>query len=102
MRNDPASCHYSGIIYSSTTYFYLCQCQYSVNICETSVVLVGSVSQFMEDIQNGRYMELLTTSKCQEVYCRYLDNSCDSVALDVLLEKSVKTYMDHNCTTPSQ
>jgi hypothetical protein len=58
--------------------------------------------QLMDDIQNGRYVEVLTTSKCQEVYCQYLDDSCDSVALDVLLEKSVKTYMDNNCTTPGQ
>ncbi|XP_021912944.1 tetratricopeptide repeat protein 27 isoform X2 [Zootermopsis nevadensis] len=62
----------------------------------------GSVNQFMDDIRNGRYMELLTTSKCQEVYCQYLDGNCDSVTLDVLLEKSVKIYMDHNCTTPRQ
>lgn len=67
-----------------------------------SIALVGSVNQFMDDIRNGRYMELLTTSKCQEVYCQYLDGNCDSVTLDVLLEKSVKIYMDHNCTTPRQ
>jgi len=47
-------------------------------------------------------MKLLTTSECERVYCQYLDNSCDDVPLDVLLEKSVKTYMDHNCMTPRQ
>jgi hypothetical protein len=31
-----------------------------------------------------------------------LDNACDDVSLDVLLEKSVKMYMDHNCVTPAQ
>lgn len=47
-------------------------------------------------------MKLLTTSKCEEVYCQYLDNSCDDVTLDALLERSVKAYMDHSCTTPKQ
>jgi hypothetical protein len=46
-------------------------------------------------------MNLLTTSKCEEVYCQYLDNSCDG-SLDALLERSVKVYMDHSCTTPKQ
>jgi hypothetical protein len=47
-------------------------------------------------------VKLLTTSKCEEIYCQYLDNTCDDVSLDVLLEKSVKMYMDHNCVTPMQ
>ncbi|XP_033610346.1 tetratricopeptide repeat protein 27 [Cryptotermes secundus] len=62
----------------------------------------GNDFQFVEDIRTGRYMKLLTTSKCEEVYCQYLDNSCDDVSLDALLEKSVKAYMDHSCTTPRQ
>jgi hypothetical protein len=47
-------------------------------------------------------MKLLTTSKCEEIYCQYLDNTCDDVSLDVLLAKSVKMYMDHNCVKPMQ
>jgi hypothetical protein len=47
-------------------------------------------------------MKLLTTPKCEEVYCQHLDNSCDDISLDALLEKSVKVYMEQNCTTPKQ
>ncbi|GFG34972.1 hypothetical protein Cfor_09317, partial [Coptotermes formosanus] len=73
-----------------------------LSLVDNELTKAGNDIQYFEDIRSGRYVKLLTTSKCEEIYCQYLDNTCDDVSLDVLLEKSVKMYMDHNCVTPRQ
>ncbi|KAJ9583690.1 hypothetical protein L9F63_021962 [Diploptera punctata] len=50
-----------------------------------------------DDIVCGKFLNVVESAKCEEIFTRYLDNS-DTTTVDELLENSVRTYLEKQCT----
>ncbi|PSN47384.1 hypothetical protein C0J52_11170 [Blattella germanica] len=62
----------------------------------------GGNIDFTEDVKNGRFLKLLRSTKCQQIFLSYVEQYTTDSSVDEILEKSVITYMENDAIAPNQ